>query len=173
MRHWASLAKVCGVPTVDPTAEGFKLHDMMKLNLHLHVEEVQEVVETAQKEKKIEKKLGDISGAWAIFELEYVKHKDTEMSIIKLSEEVIEALDAHMLELQTMLGMGKFVEFFRAGVEDWQVKLSNVQVTIKVRGGRRGRRGAAPPVPCGAGGPSRARVARRRRALARGDPRLL
>ena len=48
---------------------------MMKLNLHLHVEEVQEVVETAQKEKKIEKKLGDISGAWAVFELEYVKHK--------------------------------------------------------------------------------------------------
>ena len=43
---------------------------MMKLNLHLHVEEVQEVVETAQKEKKIEKKLGDISGAWAVFELE-------------------------------------------------------------------------------------------------------
>ena len=31
-----------------------------------------------------------------------------------------------------MLGMGKFVEFFRAGVEDWQVKLSNVQVTISV-----------------------------------------
>ncbi|KAH8052753.1 dynein light chain binding protein [Aureococcus anophagefferens] len=74
--------------------------------------------------------------AQEVFELEYVKHKDTaqngEMSIIKLSEEVIEALDAHMLELQTMLGMGKFVEFFRAGVEDWQVKLSNVQVTIKV-----------------------------------------
>ena len=42
----------------------------MKLNLHLHVEEVQEVVETAQMEKKIEKKLGDISGAWAVFELE-------------------------------------------------------------------------------------------------------
>ena len=52
--------------------------------------------------------------------------------LISLSEEVLEALDAHMLELQTMLGMGKFVEFFKAGVEEWQVKLSNVQSTIGV-----------------------------------------
>ena len=37
--------------------------------------------------------------------------------LISLSEEVLEALDAHMLELQTMLGMGKFVEFFKAWLE--------------------------------------------------------
>ena len=45
---------------------------------------------------------------------------------------MIEALDAHQLELQTMIGMGKFVEFFKTGVEEWQVKLSNVQSTIGV-----------------------------------------
>ena len=131
-RHWKALARVCSVAKVEPTAEGFSLGDMMALKLHTRVEEVQEVVETAQKEKKIEKKLGDISGAWKEFQIEYRPHKATEVSLISLSEEVLEALDAHMLELQTMLGMGKFVEFFKAGVEEWQVKLSNVQSTIGV-----------------------------------------
>jgi len=114
-RHWKALARVCSVAKVEPTAEGFSLGDMMALKLHTRVEEVQEVVETAQKEKKIEKKLADISGAWKEFQIEYRPHKATEVSLISLSEEVLEALDAHMLELQTMLGMGKFVEFFKAG----------------------------------------------------------
>jgi dynein heavy chain len=131
-RHWKALARVCSVAKVEPTAEGFSLGDMMALKLHTRVEEVQEVVETAQKEKKIEKKLADISGAWKEFQIDYRPHKATEVSLISLSEEVLEALDAHMLELQTMLGMGKFVEFFKAGVEEWQVKLSNVQSTISV-----------------------------------------
>mmetsp|Transcript_14602 Transcript_14602/g.45793 ORF Transcript_14602/g.45793 Transcript_14602/m.45793 type:complete len:4603 (+) Transcript_14602:85-13893(+) len=131
-RHWKALARVCSVAKVEPTAEGFSLGDMMALKLHTRVEEVQEVVETAQKEKKIEKKLADISGAWKEFQIDYRPHKATEVSLISLSEEVLEALDAHMLELQTMLGMGKFVEFFKAGVEEWQVKLSNVQSTIGV-----------------------------------------
>ena len=131
-RHWTALARVCSVARVDPTNPDFKLFDMMALNLHTRVEEVQEVVETAQKEKKIDKKLGDISGAWKEFTIEYRPHKATEVSLISLSEEVLEALDAHMLELQTMLGMGKFVEFFKAGVEEWQVKLSNVQSTVAV-----------------------------------------
>ena len=93
---------------------------MMDLQLHEHVDDVSEIVETAQKEKKIEKKLGDIETAWASFEIEYVPHKDTEMFVIKLSEEVIESLDAHQLELQTMIGMGKFVDFFRDKVVKWQ-----------------------------------------------------
>jgi len=131
-RHWSQLARVCKASVVDPTQPEFLLQDMMKFNLHEYVEEVQEVVETAQKEKKIEKKLEDISASWGGFMLEYVKHKDTEMSLIRLNEEIIESLDAHMLELQTMLGMGKFVEFFRPKVEKWQATLSDVQEVIKL-----------------------------------------
>merc|ERR1719230_1762296 len=108
------------------------MNDMVKLNLQEHVDDVSEIVETAQKEKKIEKKLGDIEKAWGGFEIEYVPHKDTEMFVIKLSEEVIEALDAHQLELQTMVGMGKFVEFFKDKVMHWQQTLGNVQEVTKI-----------------------------------------
>merc|ERR1711871_643433 len=54
------------------------------------------------------------------------------MVVIKMTEEVIEALDAHQLELQTMIGMGKFVEFFKARVLHWQETLGNVQEVTKV-----------------------------------------
>ena len=131
-RHWATLAKVCHIDKIDPTHPKFTMEMMMDLQLHEHVDDVSEIVETAQKEKKIEKKLGDIETAWASFEIEYVPHKDTEMFVIKLSEEVIESLDAHQLELQTMIGMGKFVDFFRDTVVKWQDALGNVQETVKL-----------------------------------------
>merc|ERR1719482_1253174 len=54
------------------------------------------------------------------------------MFVIKLSEEVIESLDAHQLDLQTMIGMGKFVEFFKDRVLKWQGSLGNVQETVKI-----------------------------------------
>ena len=43
--------------------------------------------------------------------------QDTEMSVIKPSEELVESLEAHQMELQTMVGMGKFVDFFRYRLE--------------------------------------------------------
>jgi dynein heavy chain len=54
------------------------------------------------------------------------------MFLIKLSEELIEALEAHQLELQTMIGMGKFVEFFKDRVLLWQGIMGNVEDVLKV-----------------------------------------
>jgi dynein heavy chain, axonemal len=74
-RHWASLARVCHVKSVDPSDAKFTLDDMMALSLHKHVEDVSEVVETAQKELKIENKLQLIDAAWSKLVLDYVPHK--------------------------------------------------------------------------------------------------
>ena len=49
--------RTCGVDGINPTDPKFTMDDMMKLKLHEHVDDVSEIVETAQKEKKIEKKL--------------------------------------------------------------------------------------------------------------------
>ena len=40
--------------------------------------------------------------------------------LINPSEEVIEGLDADQLELQGIIGMGRFVDFFRKEVDYWQ-----------------------------------------------------
>lgn len=131
-RHWKSLAKVCGVKSIDPNDPKFTFEDCVKLNLHLHTEDVEEIVETASKELKIERKLRDIENVWRVMTLEYLPHNDTDMFLVKLSEEVIENLESHQLELQTMIGMGKFVDFFRDRVLQWQGTLGSMEDVLKV-----------------------------------------
>jgi dynein heavy chain, axonemal len=87
-RHWKSLAKVCGVKAIDPNDPKFTFEDTVALNVHEHTEDVEEIVETANKELKIERKLRDIDTIWRDMTLEYVPHNDTEMFLVKLSEEV-------------------------------------------------------------------------------------
>ena len=51
---------------------------------------------------------------------------------MNFSEEVIENLESHQLELQTMIGMGKFVDFFRDRVLHWQGTLGQMEDVLKV-----------------------------------------
>ncbi|CAN0161161.1 unnamed protein product [Scytosiphon promiscuus] len=132
VRHWKSLAAVCEVKAVNPCDPKFTMDDMMQLNLHSHVEDVSMIVETAQKELKIENKLEVIEAAWTDMELHYVPHKDTEMFVVRPSEELVESLEAHQMELQSMVGMGKFVDFFRDRVMHWQKTLGSVEEVLKL-----------------------------------------
>lgn len=132
VRHWKSLAAVCEVKAVNPSDAKFTMDDMMQLNLHSHVEDVSMIVETAQKELKIENKLEVIEAAWKDMVLHYVPHKDTEMFVVRPSEELVESLEAHQMELQSMVGMGKFVDFFRDRVMHWQKTLGSVEEVLKL-----------------------------------------
>jgi dynein heavy chain len=87
-RHWKNLAKVCNVKSIDPHDPKFTFENIVKLKIFEHTEDVEEIVETANKELKIERKLTDIEKIWRDMTLEYVAHNDTEMFLIKLSEEV-------------------------------------------------------------------------------------
>jgi len=131
-RHWKSVAKICGVKSIDPTDPKFSFEDIVKLGVQNHVEDIEETVELSFKELKIERKLRDIDLVWRDLEMNYAPHNDTEMFLIRPSEEVIESLEAHQLELQTMIGMGKFVDFFRDRVTHWQNTLGTVEDVIKV-----------------------------------------
>ena len=131
-RHWAALARVCNVKTVDPTDSSFTLNDMMDLKINEHAEDVSEIVETAQKELKIEKKLLEIETVWKDMILDYVPHKETEMFVPRPSEEVVEGIEAHQMELQGIFGMGKFMEYFKDRVMLWQSTLGTVDDTLRM-----------------------------------------
>lgn len=131
-RHWAALARICNVKAVDPADPKFTLHDMLMLKLHSHKEEIEDIVETAMKELKIEKKLTEIEGVWSVMELNYSAHKDTEMFIPRPSEEVVESMEAHQMELQGIYGMGKFMEYFKDRVVQWQSELRTVDDTLRM-----------------------------------------
>lgn len=131
-RHWAALARVCNVKAVNPTDPTFTLHDMLTLQLHRHKEGIEEIVETAMKELKIENKLIEIEGVWAAMELDYVTHKDTGVYVPRPSEDVVESMEAHQMELQGIYGMGKFMEYFKHRVVQWQSDLRIVDDTLRM-----------------------------------------
>ncbi|KAJ0389801.1 hypothetical protein ATCC90586_010599 [Pythium insidiosum] len=130
-RHWKALSTICKVKAIEPRDPKFALADLLKLQLHLHVDDVGEIVETANKEQKIEKKLTMIEELWKRLTLEYVPHKDSGTFVVKPSEEVVESLESNQLELQTMVGMGKFVEFFKDRVLASQKTLGHVEEVLK------------------------------------------
>jgi dynein heavy chain, axonemal len=129
-RHWKSLFVITGV-SVDRGAN-FCLDHLLSLNLQLHVESVSEIVEVANKELKIETKLASIEEIWRKFSLQFSQHRDTEVFIVTPPDEVLEALEEHSLILQSMAGMGKFVEFFKEQVSHWQLSLGEVETTLKL-----------------------------------------
>jgi dynein heavy chain len=130
-RHWSNLASVCGVKALDPTDSKFSLDDMMMLKLHTHAEESSEIVDTANKELKIEKKMDEIEKAWRGFNLDFVQWKDSEVKVVKASDEVQESLDAHQMELQSIVGMGKVMDFFKARVDKSQHDQGCVEEVLK------------------------------------------
>jgi dynein heavy chain len=130
-RHWAGLATVCNVGKLVPSDPKFSLEDMLVLKLHTHVDEASEIVDTANKEQKIEKKMDEIEAAWRVFTLDFVQHKDSDVKVVKVGDECMEALDAHQMELQGIVGMGKVMEFFRVRVDIAQKNLGSVEEVLK------------------------------------------
>jgi dynein heavy chain len=131
-RHWRNLSMLCHSPkAVNVRSATFCLEDLFNLQLHLHADDVLGIVETAEKEMKIEKKLNQIENTWAGLSLEYTQHKKSDIMTIKVPDSVVEALELHQMELQSMIGMGKFVAFFKERVNKWQLTLGNIESTLK------------------------------------------
>ena len=129
-RHWKQLMTITGI--VIDRGPSFCLDDLLRLNLHLHVDDVSEIVEVAQKELKIEAKINNIEDVWSNFNLQFDRHRDTEVFIVSPPDDILETLEEHSLHLQGMAGMGKFVEFFKSRVLQWQATLGEVETTLKM-----------------------------------------
>jgi dynein heavy chain len=129
-RHWKMLSIITHKHFEKTPA--FALSDLLGLELHNHVEAVQELVEISVKELKVEKKLTTIEDTWTNLKLEFTRHKDTEVYVISSPDEILETLEQHQMDLQTMVSMGKFVDFFRSKVVGWQETLSNVETVLKL-----------------------------------------
>ncbi|GAB9467560.1 hypothetical protein Gpo141_00004900 [Globisporangium polare] len=188
-----------------------RFEEVLKLELFRYVSEVNELVEMATREFKIEQQLHAIETTWHTLELEFVAYKtanssvasapassakaqspmppssthtaskrelkrvmssssgiggaeenskssdsiglttleeisplttlalspespsgDSDVLILKAPNAIIERLEEHQLQLQTMAGMGKFVAYFRDKVFEWQLRLGNVDVILKL-----------------------------------------
>ncbi|EGI59469.1 Dynein beta chain, ciliary [Acromyrmex echinatior] len=126
-RHWQELMIKTRVKfTMDDKTT---LEDLLKLELHKFENEVKDMVDKAVKEMSMEKAFKELHNIWDVLEFGKETHERTKLSILTLSEEVIEMLEENQVQLQNMLD-SKYVAYFLEEVTNWQQKLNNADATI-------------------------------------------
>ena len=93
-RHWKKLNGICG-KAVNRSDPKFCLRDIINLELYRYAEDVNELVEGAAKEAKIESKLANIVKTWddQASLLTFKEYKDTKVLDTGALEEIVENVD--------------------------------------------------------------------------------
>jgi dynein heavy chain len=89
--------------------------------------DVEELVEGAQKEDKIENKLKDIIKSWDKMKFEFESHKD--VPILAETTEIVELVEQHGMDIQGMLA-SKDVAEFKETVEKWRNNMKTLDSVI-------------------------------------------
>ncbi len=129
-RHWDLLRELTR-KAFDETDKNFKLQDLTNLHLDEFEDDVGEIVNRAQKEEKMEQALEKIGTVWKTLEFQFVQHKNTDLMMIKLSEEDFETLEDHQLQVQNMMG-SRYLSTFEKEVTTWQKNLSSVADVVQI-----------------------------------------
>jgi dynein heavy chain, axonemal len=90
-RHWKMIK--------DKVQKDFEVNDKLllkdvyNLNINKYKDDVQEITDQAKQEAKMEKTLLKLEETWKDIVFEFNKHKDSDVNLIKLSEENFEMLE--------------------------------------------------------------------------------
>ncbi|KAG7460462.1 dynein heavy chain 11, axonemal [Solea senegalensis] len=128
-RHWMQLTGTTqmNITVTDTTT----LEDLLALQLHLFEDEVRNIVDKAVKEVAIEKVVTEISERWASMELSYEDHYHTSVPLLKCDEELIETLEDHQVQLQSVF-QSKHVNHFLIQVLELQKQLTVADSVLMV-----------------------------------------
>ena len=125
-RHWESLKTATKKDFTPPYADkDLLLGGILNLNLHEYSNDVEEICDQAAKELKIENTIIQIGQRWASVDWIMETYKDTDVPLLKLTEEDFEGLEGDQLTVQGMLA-SRFVKQFEAEAQNWQKHLANV-----------------------------------------------
>jgi dynein heavy chain len=132
-RHWEAIVEMTGVTIDIENIPQLKFKDLVGLELHKYVDDVGDIVDRATKEEKIENNLTMLESTWANLEFEFTPYNDTEISLVKVSEETFEVLEDNQVLVQNMAA-SRFVGQFQEKVLYWQRSLATVAEVIQILG---------------------------------------
>ena len=128
-RHWDQIKKATHKNF--EKGEDFCLADLLELELHKYVDDVEYIVELAKKESNIASQLEKIDLKWVGLKLDFGVHpKKADLQVIHRPDEILSTLEEHMSQLQNMQGQGKYVEHFIDRVTMWQQRLNVVETVL-------------------------------------------
>ncbi len=128
-RHWDSLKKKVQKDFV--VDEKLLLRDVYNLNLNKYVEDVEEITDQARQEAKMEKTLVKLEGTWKDVPFEFSQHKNTDLKLIRLSEENFEMLEENQVAVTSMFS-SRYLSTFEERCVYWQKSLAGIAEVIAV-----------------------------------------
>jgi dynein heavy chain len=121
-RHWTELMDATGTTFSMPSeTPDMRLREILSLNLHNFGNEVEEITDKAVKESKQEDTIANLETSWSNINFAVSMYKDTDVPLVKISEEDFELLEADQLTLQGMVA-SRYV-FFKDQSTKWQKSL--------------------------------------------------
>ena len=128
-RHWTSLKnKVQKDFNVD---ENLLLRDVYNLNLNKYQEDVEEITDQARQEAKMEKTLNKLEETWKDVTFEFTTHKNTDIKLIRLSEENFEMLEENQVAVTSMFS-SRYLATFEDKCVYWQKSLAGIAEVVTV-----------------------------------------
>lgn len=106
------------------------LGDILKFDLLTHQEEIEEVTDGADKQRKIEQELKDISTKWSEQRFVFQEWKNRGVMVLKGTTSVMEELEESQMRLQQMLTQ-RHVTPFRVEAQDRLSLLSDASDTLE------------------------------------------
>ncbi|XP_028280327.1 dynein heavy chain 11, axonemal isoform X1 [Parambassis ranga] len=128
-RHWVQLIRTTQMDFA--VTDNTNLEDLLALRLHLFEEEVRNIVDKAVKEMAIEKVVTEISQTWEAMELSYEEHYQTSVPLLKCDEKLIETLEDHQVQLQSVF-QSKHIAHFLVQVVELQKQLTVADSVLMV-----------------------------------------
>ncbi|XP_047455882.1 dynein axonemal heavy chain 11 [Mugil cephalus] len=128
-RHWVQLIRTTQMEFT--VRDCTSLEDLLRLKLHLFEDEIRNIVDKAVKEMAIEKVVTEISQTWASMDLSYEEHYQTSVPLLTCDENLIETLEDHQVQLQSIF-QSKHVDHFLFQVVELQKRLTVADSVLMV-----------------------------------------
>ncbi|XP_028567040.2 dynein axonemal heavy chain 10 isoform X2 [Podarcis muralis] len=132
-RHWKELMRRTNT-FFDMATETFTLENMFAMELHKHIDVINEIVSSAVKELGIEKGVKEIVETWEHMKFtvqRYFKGTQERGFILGAVDDIIQILDDNAVNLQSISG-SRFVGPFLSLVHSWEKTLSLIGEVIEV-----------------------------------------
>jgi len=126
-RHWDRIQELGGVELNYKTPDNFYFHELLSANLLSFVEDLEDVIDSAKKQEKIEKQKNEVKDYWEDASFIFKTWGSREVYILSGAcvEEVQEKLDEDISTLSGLSAM-RHVGPFKEEVQNWQETLIDI-----------------------------------------------
>jgi dynein heavy chain len=125
-RHWSKLMSIT-CKRIGHNEPSFCLHDLLVLELHKYEQDVEELVESAAKEDKIDNNIRNIIKQWD--KQKFTFEDAAGVPILADTGDIVELVEQHGMDIQSMLGQ-KDVAEFREVVSKWRGYMTTLEQVI-------------------------------------------